>query len=143
MTTSKSSLFHAGLFRKNNFVVYVQLKHLTSNTASSVIFKLWSTTFLPSKLTEICPDSSWWKLNKTIRMFNISVKYTKIVDFVLESSLNFQSFLLHFMSFNNYRKSKTIFKSSFNSIIFGLISNNSQFKEGQRSTPVLWTTCHS
>ena len=52
MTTSISSLFHAGLFRKHNCVVS-QSKHLTPTTTGVGIFKMWSTIFLPSKLTEI------------------------------------------------------------------------------------------
>ena len=52
MTTSLSSLFHAGLFHKHNFVAS-QSKHLTPKTTSDGIFKMWSTIFLPSKLTEL------------------------------------------------------------------------------------------
>ena len=52
MTTSISSLFHAGLFRKYNSVVS-QSKHLTPKTTGVGIFKVWSTIFMPSKLTEI------------------------------------------------------------------------------------------
>ena len=51
MTTSISSLFEEGLFRKYNFVVS-QLKHLTP--LKLVVFwisNMWSTIFPPSKLT--------------------------------------------------------------------------------------------
>ena len=53
---------------------------------------IWSTIFLPSKLTEIlkkkiCPDSSLLKIKKTVQMFNNSVNFkdTKIVGQILES----------------------------------------------------------
>ena len=52
MTTSISSLFHVGLFRKHNSVVS-QLKHLTPKTAIPMISKMWSNIFLPSPFTEI------------------------------------------------------------------------------------------
>ena len=84
MTTSISSLFHVGLFRKHNFVVS-HLKHLTPKTAIPGISKMWSTIFLPSKLTEILGDSRF-KFIKT-QMFNISImlKDTKKVDLILDS----------------------------------------------------------
>jgi len=85
MTTSISSLFHVGLFRKHDFVVS-QLKHLTSETAIPEISKMWSTIFLPSKLTDILGDLSSFQIIKT-QMFNISIKFkdTKKVDHILES----------------------------------------------------------
>ena len=58
MMTSISSLFQAGLFRKYDFKVS-QLKYLTPKTIGLGISKMWSlTTFSPSKLTEICSNSS-------------------------------------------------------------------------------------
>jgi len=61
------SSFYQGLFRKYNFVVS-QLKHLTPNTTSLEISKMWS-TFFPRQncrgYLEICPDSSFLKINKT------------------------------------------------------------------------------
>ena len=70
MTTSKSSLFHAGLFRKHNFGIS-QFKHLTPKSSSLGISKMWST---------ICLESSLLKINKTVQMFYISVNFkdTKI-----------------------------------------------------------------
>ena len=52
MTTSVSSLFPAGLFRIQDFVVS-QLKHLTPKTTSLGISKMHGLPFSPSKLTEI------------------------------------------------------------------------------------------
>ena len=51
-------------------------------------------------------------------MFNISVNFkdTKKVDQILESSLDFQSFLDGL--YINYRKLKTKFKSSLNSHVY-------------------------
>ena len=65
-------------------------------TTSLGVSKLWSTIFLPSKLTEIleiCQDSSLLKINKTVQMFNISVNFkdTKKVDHILKISSDFQS----------------------------------------------------
>ena len=57
MTTSISSLFNVGLFRKHNFVVS-QLKHLTPKTAIPMISKMWSTIFSPSKLKELLGNLS-------------------------------------------------------------------------------------
>ena len=82
---------------------------------------MWSTILLPLKLTEIIGNLSRFqilKINKTDQMFNISVNSedTNMVDPILESSLEFSSII-------NYRKSKTIFKSSLDSHVYspGLI----------------------
>ena len=49
MGINTSSLFHAGLFRKHNFVVS-QLKHLTPKSTSFGISKMWSTVLLTIKI---------------------------------------------------------------------------------------------
>ena len=97
MTTSLSSLFHAGLFSKHNFVVS-QFKHLTPKTTSLEISKMWSIIFSASKLSEILRNLSRFQfieINKTDQMFNIFVNFkdTKKVDHILKSSLDFQSLL--------------------------------------------------
>ena len=86
MTTSISSLFHAGLFRIHNFEVS-QLKQLTPKTTIVGISKMGYRIFSPTKLTEICPDSSFLKIIKTDKMFNISFNFkdTKKVGHILES----------------------------------------------------------
>ena len=73
MTTSISSLFHAGLFRIHNFEVS-QLKQLTPKTTIVGISKMWSTIFSPSKWTEIS-DSSLLKIIKIDQKFNISINF--------------------------------------------------------------------
>ena len=80
-----SSLFPCGII----FAV----SQFKPKTTSLGVSKLWSTIFLPSKLTEIleiCQDSSLLKINKTVQMFNISVNFkdTKKVDHILVSSLD-------------------------------------------------------
>ena len=77
MKTSISSFCHEGLFRKLNFAVS-QYKHVKPKTTSLGVSKLWSTIFLPSKLTEILeifPDSCLLKINETVQMFNIFVNF--------------------------------------------------------------------
>ena len=119
MTTSISSLSHAKLFRKYNFVVS-QLKYLTPRTTSLGISKMWSTNFLPSKWTEIRGILSRFqfiKINKTVQMFNISFSFKE--DIITQIKFwkaykIFNLFLMHLMSFIKYRKLKTIFMSSLN-----------------------------
>ena len=48
----------------------------------------------------------------------VNFKDTKRVDYILESLLDFQFFVIHFMSIINNRKSTTILKSSFNSHVY-------------------------
>ena len=73
MTTSISSLFHAGLFRIHNFEVS-QLKQLTPKTTIVGISKMWSTIFSLSKWTEIS-DSFLLKIIKIDQKFNISINF--------------------------------------------------------------------
>ena len=63
MTTSMSSLFQAGLFRKYDFLL-TAVKHLTLKTTSLGISTMWSTILSPSKLTEILENLSTFKLSK-------------------------------------------------------------------------------
>ena len=78
MTTSTLSLFLAGLLLKYNFVVS-RLKHLTPKTTSLGNFKMWTTIFLPSKLTAILGNlSSLLKLKKN----RLNVKYVDFHSFL-------------------------------------------------------------
>ena len=94
------------------------------------------------------------KINKTVQTFNMSVNFkdSKKIDHILESLLAAQSFLMHFMSFINYRKSKTIFKSSLNShaywdtlwlnLIFNLCEETiSRTGEGQPRPKYIFNKC--
>ena len=58
MTTYISSLFHAVLFR-------FPVRKLKPKTTSLRIYKMWSTMFLPSELTEILGNSSRIQFIKT------------------------------------------------------------------------------
>ena len=60
----------------------------------------------------MCPDSSLLKTNKTVQIFNISVKKKDIRKVGFENSLDVQSFFGALYVVFNYRKSKTISKSS-------------------------------
>ena len=91
-----------------NFVV------LTSKTTNLGICKMWSTIFHLHnwrRYQVVCPDSSLLKTNKTVQMFNISVSF-KHKNFGKRIRGSF--IFLCTLSFINYRKPKTIFKSSFN-----------------------------
>ena len=77
-----SSLFHADIFRKYNFIVS-QLKHLTPKTSSLGIFKLESTIFSPLKLTEILGNLSRFQIVKNKQNFSNVQSKT-----IFKSSLN-------------------------------------------------------
>ena len=70
MTTYKSSLFHAGLFRKHNYLVS-QLKN-----TSFGISKTWFAIFLSLKLTELLGNLSRFHFIKTQRNSS-NVKYLR------------------------------------------------------------------
>ena len=107
-----------GLFRKHKFVVS-QLKHLTPKTIiQSRDFQMqYIPFFSPSKLKKILGNLF---INTTVKMFNVSVNF-KIQEGTQHFGKHirrFNLFLMNFMSFINYRKSKTIFKSSLNSHVY-------------------------
>jgi len=87
MTTYISSLFHAVLFR-------FPVRKLKPKTTSLRIYKMWSTMFLPSELTEILGNSSRIQFIKTQQ--NCS------------SSMDFESFfwctLCHLLIIGNQRR---------------------------------------
>ena len=67
ITTSISSLFRVGLFRKHNFEVS-QLKHFTLKTISFGISKVWFTIFFTFKI-----DGDIWKFVQ-IPVYENSIK---------------------------------------------------------------------
>ena len=81
-------MYFKGLFRQYNFVVS-QLKHLTPKTTSFEISKMWSTNFLPSKLSEILGNLSIFQFIRSQQNCS-NVKYLRQFFRYKEGSLDFQ-----------------------------------------------------
>jgi len=96
MTTSISSLFQAWIFCKYYFVSS-QLKHLTPKITGLGVSKMWSTIFFSKwdlplfkdwrRCYEICPDSSFLKINNTIQMYKISATFKETLYVIYQVSL--------------------------------------------------------
>ena len=73
-----------------------------------------SNIFSPSNLTEILgsPDFRLLKIIKTVQMSPSILKIQRRQSTFWKAHQTFNLFLMHFMSFINYQKSKMIFKSS-------------------------------
>ena len=135
MKTSISSLF---IFRKYDFVASL-LKHLTLTTTTIFHFQNWrryqkriwifttnSYFHIPISLQPDVVNLCYYKLKDIrIRKSEFVVK-TKNLSWYLHQFWKWKNgsirllifFLKHFVSFFNYRKSKTIFKSFLNSHVY-------------------------
>ena len=116
MTTFISSVFHTGLFRKIITVKTLNTENYQSRDFQNVVYH-----FPPSKLTEILGNLSRFQLISNC----LNVKYFRQLLEYKADRPHFGKlirlsifFLMHFMSFMNYRKSKAICKSSLNSHVY-------------------------